>query len=66
MKWPNQPQIVETTDFTEEIVAKGEKMLLGQNNDINTRIYHSLLTKFKLSKLLRITAFIKSFINNCL
>ena len=59
MKWPNQPEIVETADVTEEIIAKREKMLLEQNNDIDTRMYHSLLTKFKLSKLLRITAFIK-------
>ena len=66
MKWSNQPDIVETTDVTEEIIAKEEKMLLQQNNDVNTRMYHSLLTKFKLSKLLRITAFIKRFIHNCL
>ena len=66
MKWPKQPEIVETTDVTEEIIATEEKMLLEQNNDINTSSHHSLLTKFKLSKLLRITAFIKRFIHNCL
>ena len=66
MKWPKQPEIVETTDATEEIIATGERMLLEQNNDISTRMYHSLLTKFKFSKLLRITAFIKRFIYNCL
>ena len=66
MKWPNQPEIVETADVTEEIIAKREKMLLEQNNDIDKRMYHSLLTKFKLSKLLRITAFVKRFIYNCL
>ena len=65
MKWPNQPEIVETTDVTEEIIAK-RKMLLEQDNDIDTRMYHSLLTKFKLSKLLRMTACIKRFIHNCL
>ena len=59
MKWPKQPEIVETTDATEEIIATGERMLLEQNSDISTRMYHSLLTKFKFSKLLRITAFIK-------
>ena len=59
MKWPKQPEIVETTDATEEIIATGERMLLEQNNDISTRMYHCLLTKFKFSKLLRITAFIK-------
>ena len=66
MKWPKQPETVETTDVTEEIIATEEKILLDQNNDINTRMYHSLLTKFKLSKLLLITAFIKRFIHNCL
>ena len=66
MKWPKQPEIVETTDATEEIIATGERMLLEQNSDISTRMYHSLLTKFKFSKLLRITAFIKRFIYNCL
>ena len=66
MKWPKEPEIVETTDATEEIIATGERMLLEQNNDISTRMYHSLLTKFKFSKLLRITAFIKRFIYNCL
>ena len=65
MKWPNQPEIVETTDVTEEITAK-RKVLLEQDNDIDTRMYHSLLTKFKLSKLLRMTASIKRFIHNCL
>ena len=65
-KWPKQPEIVETTDATEEIIATGEMMLLEQNNDISTRMYHSLLTKVKFSKLLRITAFIKRFIYNCL
>ena len=59
-----QTEIVETTDVTEEIIAKREKRLLKQNNDIDTRMYHSLLTKFRLSKLLRITAFIKRFIHN--
>ena len=46
MKSPNHPEIVETIDVTEEIIAKSEQMLLEQNNDIDTRMYHSLLTKF--------------------
>ena len=46
IKWPNQPEIGKTTDVTEETIVKGEKMLLEQNNYINTRMYHSPLTKF--------------------
>ena len=57
---------MDTTDVTEEIIAKREKILSEQNNDIETRIYYSLLTKFKLSKLLRIIAFIEMSIHNCL
>ena len=37
MKWPKQPEIVETTDATEEIIATGEMMLLEQIIMISSR-----------------------------
>ena len=56
---------METTDVTEEMKVKREKMLLEQNNDIDTRMLHSLLTKFEFSSLLQSTAFIQRLLHSC-
>ena len=69
--WPEAPEIIETEQVAEEALPrKKEKLLMEQDKEAGgcpkmTEWASSLVEKFSYWRLLRVTALVKRFINNC-
>ena len=63
-KWPESPEIVQTKESSSELIKPKEKLFL-QKGDENQNWQINLITKFSYWKLLRISAYIFRFANNC-
>ncbi len=61
-QWPEQPEINETTDATQELVAK--RTLAKQGVERDLEMINNMLAKFTYRKLLRVTAYILRFVRN--
>ena len=61
-EWPNQPAIQPSVESQKE--AKPEKQILA-NTVETTSTFDALLEKFELHKVLRVTARVNRFIQNC-
>ena len=61
-EWPNQPAMQPSVESQKE--AKPEKQILA-NTVETTSTFDALLQKFKLHKVLRVTAWVNRFIQNC-
>ncbi len=61
-QWPEQPEINETTNATQELVAK--RTLAKQGVERDLEMINNMLAKFTYRKLLRVTAYILRFVRN--
>ena len=65
-KWPQQPEVAETSETARESVKpKLEKQLFAKEEEQNETTDPLLLKYASYWKLLRVTAFMKRFIDNC-
>ena len=65
-KWPDQPDISDNAETaTEMMPMKGRIMLVKEENDCENDSLDGLLERGKLWKTLRITAYMRRFVNNC-
>ena len=65
-KWPDQPDISDNADTaTEMMPMKGRIMLAKEENDGENDSLDGLLQRGTLWKTLRITAYMRRFVNNC-
>ena len=61
-QWPEQPEINETTDATQELVTK--RTLVKQGVERDLEMINNMLAKFTYRKLLRVTEYILRFVRN--
>ena len=61
-QWPEQPEINETTDVTQELAMK--RTLAKQGVERDLEMINNMLAKFTYRRLLRVTAYILRFVRN--
>eukprot|EP00794_Sanderia_malayensis_P020735 gene20735-22766_t len=62
-KWPDQPEISDNAGTATEVIPRKERLMLAKEGETDS--FDSLLEKRTLWKILRITAYMWRFINNC-